>query len=815
MSRADQRCFHCGEPVPEGAHWYARIQGRAEPVCCAGCRAVAELIAGAGLGDFYRFRSGPSRRPEPQAPAEDWSAYDQPQVADRVSSSTSSGARSVTLVIEGVRCAACGWLIDRMLRDLPGIEAVSVNAATARARVEWRPQNLGLGAILRTIAALGYQPHPCGSAAARGQPETERRAALKRLAVAGLGMMQVMTFAVAMYAGDSSGMASDLRLYLRVVSLLVATPVLLYAGRPFFTGAWRSIRARSVGMDVPVSIALALAWSASVVNTLRGSGAVYFDSVTMFVFFLTLARYVEMLARHRATDLGAALTRLSPAVAHRLADDRLEDVLVEQIATGDLLMVRAGETIPADGVVVAGEGRFDESLLTGEALPVARCTGEPVTAGAVNAAGPVRIRVTATGAATALAGIVALLERAQASKPRLARNADRTASWFLGRVLVAAALVAGVWLVIDPARAFETTLAVLVVTCPCALSLATPAAMAAATARLARSGMLVCSADAVEQLARVTHVVFDKTGTLTLGRMHVTACEPLASLPAGECLRIAAALESSSEHPIARAFAREATAPASDVVVCDGRGVEGRVDGHRYRIGSPAFIYGAADLPGRADEAQVVLADDTGPLATFRLGDRLRPEAPAAVRDLAKQGIGVTIVSGDAESAVFAVAEVCGAPEYRSRCLPADKVEVLRERASRGDVVAMVGDGINDAPVLRTAHVSIAMGHGSALAQSSADAVLPRDSLAAIVPAIGLAQRTVRVVRQNLLWAAAYNLCALPLAAFGLVPPWLAAIGMSMSSVLVVLNALRLAARPAGRRAGRGGAALDPLAGTS
>jgi Cu2+-exporting ATPase len=466
--------------------------------------------------------------------------------------------------------------------------------------------------------------------------------------------------------------------------------------------------------------------------------------------------------------------------------------------------VRSGEVVPADGEVTQGRTCIDESMLTGEPLPVERGLGDALAAGTLNVAEPVQMRVTATGAATVLANIVALLNRAQAERPRIARAADRMASRFLARVLLGAAFVCVFWLAVDPARAFAATLAVLVVACPCAFSLATLVAVASANAALARRGVLVTNQDAVEGLAKVTRVIFDKTGTLTKGAVSLVGCAVTGSLPQRGCLAIAAALEAASEHPIAHAFrsALGAAPPAGDVQVVSGAGIEGTVDSRRYRIGTAAFVAdpaftGAAPRPPsqdgpQRDDGAIVLGNSTGELARFELGDAPRADSATAVAALQDQGLQTEILSGDALSAVRCIAEHCGIRIFAARQSPQDKLAHVRQLTTQGEFVAMVGDGINDAPVLGGSGVSIAMGRGSALTLASADVILVGDSLQAFPAAIGLARRAKGIIRQNLLWAAGYNLTAMPLAALGWVPPWLAAIGMSLSSIVVVLNSLRL-----------------------
>lgn len=795
-------CFHCGEPIPAGIRIFARIDVGERAVCCHGCKAVAEFITGAGLDDYYKYRDQSGARADELPRPDRWSAYDRPELVGRLTRPEPGGARSITVLLEGLRCAACSWLADRALHLQSGVLDVSVNPATARARLVWQPDKCRLGDLLRVLDSVGLRPHPLAGEPAEQLALLERRTALKRLAVAGFGMMQVMMFALPLYVAHSSGMDAGMREFFRLVSMLVSIPVALYSGWPFYLGAWHALKARSVSMDVPVTLGIVIAFGASVWNALTGRGEVYFDSVTMFVFFLSLGRYVEMVARHRAGSVADALARLAPVTARRLRDGQVEDVQALDLQPGDEMLVRTGEIFAADGVVAEeADGRVDESMLTGESTAIAKGHGAPVRAGTQNLGAPLRVQVTAVAGETVLSGIVALLERAQAERPRLARAADRAASWFLGRILVGAALVFAAWWFIDPAQALPATIAVLVVTCPCALSLATPAVLAAATADLAKRGVLVAHSDAFETLARATHVLWDKTGTLTRGLVRVEAIRPLRGDSEETCLALAAALERRSEHPIARAFLASGVAQdtATDVVVAAGCGVEGTVAGRRMRIGTREFALGLAtshrDDAGDPDAGGVFLGDADGLLASFRLTDPLRSEAADCVGQLARLGLASSIVSGDESPAVTRIAGRAGITDFAARLTPQAKVARLQSLQAGGAVVIAVGDGINDAPLLKGANVAIAMGGGSALAQTSADLILVRDSLDQLPGIVQTARRAQRIARQNLGWSIAYNLAALPLAALGLVPAWVAAIGMSLSSVFVVLNAMRVARR--------------------
>ena len=784
-------CFHCAEPIPAGATFTADVAGTPQAVCCLGCVAAAELISEAGLADFYRFRTAAA--PKPSEAAEDvWSTYDRPDISAPLLGQE-DGHAVVNLLIEDTRCAACSWLIGERLKRLAGIVRADMNPATGRAQVVFRRNRIGLSSILRTIASLGYRPHVLGAADTLEIATRERRRALKRLAVAGFGMMQVMMIATGLYVGAHQGMDPIIREYLRITCLVITAPVLVYSGRPFFEGALAAIRSRHLGMDVPVSIGFLLAFVASAWNTLNQRGEIYFDSVTMFIFLLLLSRYIEMGARHRAGSTAEALLRLVPSMAMRILDGQRERVAVSTLQAGDRILVPAGECFAADGRVVEGTTEADEALLTGESMPVAKVPGATVVAGSMNLGSPVVVELSAVGQSTVLAGIVRLLERAQAQRPRIARLADRAASWFVTRVLLGTMAVAVVWWWIDPSRAFEATLAVLVVTCPCALSLATPTVVTAATALLARQGLLVTRADALETLAQTDHVVFDKTGTLTLGTPRLVRVDSLNGNPQ-DILPVAAALERASEHPLARAFdAVPSDVSVSEVVIHAGQGVEGMVAGERVRIGTEDFVTAlAGKRPTTLSEASVYLGTATGWRAALHFGDTLRPEARAVVASLRGRGLTPHIASGDHAEAVRNVALELSIDDAKARMLPAEKLALVQDLTARGHRVLAVGDGINDAPTLGAASVSVALGSGSALAQASADLVALRSNLSTLPLAVDTARRATRIIHQNLVWATVYNVVALPVAALGWVPPWLAAVGMSVSSLVVVLNALRL-----------------------
>ena len=795
---AAERCFHCALPIPANCDIRVEIGGEQRPVCCPGCKAVAALIRDAGLERYYDSRETPEPGAvRPPEEAGEWQVFDRDDML--AAFSTRQGDRAeASVYVGGMYCAACSWLIDSTLSTMPGVASADINPVTHRLRVTWKPAAIGLGGILAALASLGYRPQPLAPDSIERPERGEQRAALKRLLVASLGMMQVMMFAVALYSGEFQGIDAKMERFLRLVSFIVTTPVVFYSARPFFAGAVRGVRARRPGMDLPVSIAIGSAYAASVYATYTNGPAVWYDSVTMFVFFLTVARYLEMQARHRSIDRSTALSSLLPNLATRIDGDARQSVAVSQLVAGDRVLVRAGESFPADGAIVDGISTVDESLLTGESAPRQKAIGDAVVAGSINLDSVVEIHVEKTGVDTTLGTIGRLSERARYARPAFVHLADRIASYIVVAILMIAAVVATTWYFIDAERAFVITLSVLVVTCPCALALATPAAFAAAGSRLADLHLLVTNGDAIETLSKATHVVFDKTGTLTRGAPEITRTTVQDQhFNERDCLQIAAALELASTHPIARAFVKhETTLQASDLAISVGAGVEGVVDGRHWKLGSAEFVTGIpAPLRHAADDVavtQVFLGSHDRVAAVFEVDDALRDDAHNTLILIEKIGLSVSLVSGDREVAVNRIAATLGIGDARSGCSPDDKLATIRALQQAGEVVVMVGDGINDAPVLAGADASIAPSHAASLAQSSADILMLGNSLQPIVTALRASRQTMRVVRQNLGWAIVYNLAAVPLAATGFVPPWLAAIGMSASSLIVVLNALRL-----------------------
>lgn len=795
-------CFHCGLPIPQGAHYLVQIEGQEQSMCCSGCQAVAQAIVANNLTDFYKFRTDIGSRPEDLIPEQlrDLQVYDSVDLQRSFVRETSGSVREASLILEGIVCAACIWLNERHVKQLPGVLDFRINYSTHRATLRWDTSQLKLSTVLQAITEIGYHAHPFDPGRLESLQKKEKSAALRRIAVAGLGMMQVMMVAAAMYIGAVSDMDAQMRSFLRWISLVMAIPVVFYSARVFFQSAWRDLRRGRFGMDVPVSIGIGIAFTASVWATVMGGGEVYFDSVTMFTFFLLTGRYLEMNARHKAGQVAEELVRLMPATATLLKEGLQEVVPVNQLQSGDRVLIKPGEVVPADGLVLEGISSTNEALLTGESLPCRKAEGDKLVGGTVNMESPLTMQVSQVGDNTVLASIIRLLERAQAEKPELARLAEKVSSRFVPLILLTATAVFLYWQQYEPSHAFWIALSVLVITCPCAFSLATPTALTAATGLLTSKGVLTTRGHALETLARIDELILDKTGTLTYGQLTVTEFKCIGELSMPICKQLAAGLEQSSEHPVAQAILQLSHQPYTLTQLSSepGRGVQGYWQGECYRLGTVEFVTELtqtslpADLLQETAYSQVYLGSKVGWLAQISLTDQLRAGAKEAIQELNALGINITLLSGDHPAVVQKVAEQLGIPQALGAQLPADKLAYVKALQAHGNVVAMVGDGVNDAPVLAGAAVSIAMGSGSQLAQASADMVLLSENLQQLPFAIKTSRRMLTIIKQNFAWTIAYNLLAIPLAATGLVAPWMAAIGMSASSLIVVLNSLRL-----------------------
>lgn len=815
-STSKELCFHCG--LPAEPQFSSYLDGKLEKFCCIGCQLVAQSIVAGGLQQFYEYRDENNTKASAQKVS--FAAYDLTEVQSEFVDVLEDGARRASISISNIACAACAWLIENYLSQIAGVRSVHVNVTLHRCSIDWEPEKLPLSEIFEALHRIGYQAYPYTQSVANDVRKKEERNALLRLGVAGLGMMQVGMVAVALHAGAIQGMDAHWEFYLRWVSLIFATPVILFSAKPFFSNAWRALRLRYLNMDVPVSLALILAFGASLWATINQSGEVYFDSVSMFTFFLLAGRFLEMRVRHSSSFATEKLTQLLPLTVEKLTGNHRETVPLKSIALGDAIWVAAGETIPCDGEVIDGKSSVDEAIVSGESMPQVKLAGDEVIAGSVNVESALTVKVIRLGQDTKLAQVESLVEKATALKPSSVALADKYSSYFVGAVIVVAFSVWLVWHFIAPEKAFWIALSVLVVTCPCALSLATPTALTAGILRMRQLGVLVASNQFIEKLAHITRVVFDKTGTLTEGRLVLSDVRIIqAPLTEQHVLHIVAALEKYSRHPIAQAFDHiNSPFVASDVQVYAADGVEGRVDdrlsdgliddtaassptnsrkSNIYRFGKKEFALQGAEpeLAYPSAGAWQLLSCDGVALAWVLLQDEARADVPDLLSKLDQHQLSYELLSGDRLANVEQfVSGLKGhhLDGYIADASPEVKLDHIKALQQQGEKVLMVGDGINDVPVLRGADVSLAMARSTRLAQTHADAVMVNENLSSIPLSVGLARKVNLTVKQNLGWALAYNAIALPAAAMGWIPPYLAAIGMSASSLVVVCNAWRL-----------------------
>ncbi|HHF3145141.1 TPA: heavy metal translocating P-type ATPase [Vibrio diabolicus] len=781
-----ESCYHCGEDVPANTDFKVDILGESRKMCCPGCETVAQTIVDSGLVSYYQYRTAPAEKAD--LVPEQLQAlihYDNEDVQSEFVRNREN-VSEVTLSLEGVSCAACAWLIEKQVSNTAGLVSIRVNTTTNRALLAWDKTQVRLSELLSVIHKLGYKAAPFEADKQEASYHRMMKQYLYRLGIAGLATMQVMMLAVALYLEVFGDLEPEFKNYFRWVSLIFATPVLLYSALPFYLNAWRSIKGRTLGMDVPVSIALIFAYVASLIATVTEQGEVFFESISMFTFFLLVGRFLEMRARRKAAAASGNLLKLIPAIATTLDG---EQIPVKTLKVGDRIRVLPGEHIPADGKVISGRIHIDESMLTGESVHVVKREGDAVYAGTLNGDESFELEVMSSKADSMISNIVRLQDEAQHSKPKIAEIADVVARYFVGAILI---ISAGTWLYwhqTKPDDAFWIMLSVLVATCPCALSLATPTALTCATSRMGNFGILLRKGHVFETLCKINHLVVDKTGTLTKGDIEICDTKVLSDLPKEDCLSLAAALEAHANHPIARSFASYAN---DDFVVYEvqnviGSGIEGIWNGKIVKVGSAVFVQGK-----ESDESHAVyLSVDGEHVASFYYRDPIRKESKAFVQRFADAGIKTTLLTGDSLSNARPVANEIGIDHVVASAKPEDKLAYLKS-LDEDSITMMVGDGINDAPTLAGAHLSVAMGGGTDVAKASADMTLLGDNLEKLLEARLLALRTRKIIRENLAWSLGYNLLILPLAVAGLVAPYIAVVGMSASSIIVVSNSLRL-----------------------
>ncbi|MFT6988561.1 MAG: Cu2+-exporting ATPase [Paraglaciecola sp.] len=784
------KCFHCGLHIAPQINYHTKVLGKQQAFCCPGCSAVAEAIVNNGLEDYYHYRSEFAEKASENE--EDilhkLKIFDDDSILQEFVESIDD-ASEIQLTIGGINCAACGWLIEKQLAKLSGVLKVGVNVSARRASVTWNNQQLKLSQILNHVEKIGYHGKPFQPEQHEATFRQENKAFLKRLGLAGLMTMQVMMLNIGVFFDLFGHIDAQTKQYFNWLSLFLTTPVMIYSASEFYTSAIRGLRAHTFNMDVPIVLALGITYISGVFATAQNTGQTYFESLCMFVFLLLVSRYLEHSARYKAAQASANMLEYMPTTATLIEGEVLTPVLAKSLKVNQLVLVKSGELVPVDGIITQGQGQLDQAMLTGEFELVSKFTGDQVLAGSLNQLGTLTVKVSASLQHSTLNQISKLQTQAMSTKPRIANLADQFSQYFVVAVILIACISYFVWLQIDPSEALWVMVAVLIATCPCALGLATPSALSCAIANLNSKGVLLKRGDALEQLALVDWIGLDKTGTLTEGKFSLAQCINPSEQPDIHLLELAASIEQYSSHPIAKAFSHYGCAHTVTEFQSEmGKGVSGLIEGVLYKLGAAAFM--DFQVPNNMQTCNVFLQSDGGIICGFLLTDKLRSHGNTLIDSL--KTCSVHLISGDIAPIVKSVAKELGINNWLAEQSPQDKLNRIKEAQAKQHVVLMVGDGINDGPVLAQADVSITLGAGSDLAKSSADIVLLDNELAKLQMIFIIASRCKTKIKQNIGWAIGYNLLILPLAVMGLLSPWMAVLGMSVSSLIVVVNSTRL-----------------------
>ncbi len=805
---ADARCFHCGLTIPADINYNSQLGEKRREFCCFACQSVCEAIYEAGLEGYYQRTPQGTLLAPPPTPPKDIEMYDLDEVQQDFVS-FNGDIREAHLLVEGIHCAACVWLIERGMMRTKGVQSANVNLAGKRLHLKWDNSQVKLSTIIQELSRIGYSGVPYDPEVAEGSVKKANRSMLFRLFFAGFGMMNLTLISIALYSGANDG---QYRSFFHWMGWAIATPTLLYSGYPFFKGAWSGLRNASMTMDLPIALGLTVTYLYSLYVTITGvnSGEVYFDTVTNLTFVILIGRYLEGMFRHQALSATNRLMDLQPRVATVLRDGIEKMISVRAVQLGERVLVKPGSKIPMDGLVCEGRSAVDESMLSGESMPVRKKVGDKVAAGTLNGSGALVVEVHASTQDSMLSRIIRLVEEAQSSKAPIQRLSDSIVPWFVFTTLILAGITFYIW-----ADNFELALmaatSVLIITCPCALGMATPMSIAVASGLGAKHGILVKNGLVLETLSKVTHFVFDKTGTLTEGKMNLEQILVREGQDRESILSLAAAVERYSEHSLAKAVIRSAESQeiayrgmlVQDFHAYAGAGVEAKVEQTQVMLGTADWLiknkvllqeellYSLAEFEAQAKTC-VHMAVDGEHVAILVVADTLRADAQVLVNVLREAGIGMTLLSGDRRAVAEAIAEQLGGMTVIAEVLPQDKDRVIQQLQQRGECVAMVGDGVNDAPALIRADVGIALGSGTDVSVESADIVLMQNELDKVRMATLLSRRTLLTIKQNIGLSFVYNSIMVPLAMMAYVTPLVAAITMPISSLLVIGNAARI-----------------------
>lgn len=800
-------CFHCGEQIKPGDKYSYKVAGEDKPMCCMGCVGVAEMIIESGLEDYYLKRTAKAKKPDAILDNSSLKTNNSPWkgIQELISENLTGDILETDLLIRGITCPACSWLCESKLSAIEGIKFARINYSTNILKLRWNKSSIDLDNIVQTLKNIGYEARLYDKNSIYQNRQEERKEKLQALGITAALGMQVMMISIALYFGRHSGISNSIETTFNWINFSLTSLVMFFSGKTFFQNAIRDLRIGFASMDLAVALGLFLAFLASIYATVIQQGEVYFDTIVMFVFFLSLSRYIEFTLNLKSVGQTHSSEKQLPLMATILLSDReieqKEMISSFDLKINDIILVKPGEAIPADGEIIQGASLINEAMMTGESIPLNKSIGDIVMAGTMNVDSVIKVKVLKAGKDTAIAAIEKLIEDAQLNKPKLTQISDKVASYFIAGVIIIAVLTMLLIGVNNIELWLDRVISILIVCCPCALSLAMPCVYASSIGRLAKEGIIFKNIDRLINLTNIKHIVFDKTGTCTEGKFTIAKTVTYTDENEEFCLKIASAIEEYSEHPIAEAFKGFKTNNILSIEHIEntpGSGVSALVNNQPYFIGNFKFIKNRTSDTILIDieknthlETVIFLANKENLLATFYLNDIPRKNLKPLISFLKNKNIYTHLCSGDNETATSNMASFAGFDEYSSSMRPEKKLHLV-EKLQLNNSIAMIGDGINDAPTLAKSDVSFSISSATDLAQMEADAILVKNDLNGIRKSFEIAKLSKKIIIQNIAWAISYNIIALPIAILGLLTPWLAAIGMSISSLVVVLNADRI-----------------------
>lgn len=791
-----EKCFHCGLYIIEKDKYTIKLDNTTHPLCCAGCLAVAKFILNSGFKDYYDNRNNYGNRIDENFLTNKFDIYDNSKILDKFSETKNKNLNSIILSIEGITCSACTWLIERYINKINGVEKISINLITSKANITWNTKKINLSSILNNFIKIGYKAYPYNLKEEEKKNKKEFKKELKKMTVSGLGMMQIMMLSASLYVGEIKDMHYLYWLFIRWTCFIISFPVMIYSGKDIFNSSYRNIKNKSLGMDFTISLSLIIAFIASLNNLIKNDGEIYFDSICMFIFFILLGRFLEMKARHHSSEIIYSLQNLNENTAIKINDNEYKEILIDDIKVGDNLIIKPGNTIPVDGKIINGETNINESMLTGESNPVYKKINNDVIGGTTNIDNTIIIQATQTYIHSTINIIINMLEQINSVRPKINTYIDAVANYFIFFVIILTCVVSIIWLSLGEKDILNIILSMLVITCPCALSLAAPIAMTSTTNSLIKIGFLITKEHTINTLTKITDVIFDKTGTLTHNYFTLKKIKINKKQNIKNIISIVYNLEKKSNHPISKAFDKfkhlivENNYNVKNYI---GLGLEGKIKEQMYRFGKYDFVKNWTIKKVKNEKHfPLILVDKNDVLAYFKLENPIRKNTKILIYNMKKLNLNLHILSGDPSDDVEKISKDLQIINKNTNISVKGKVAYIKNLIQNNKITLMIGDGVNDAPALNAAHVSIAMGSGADLAKINSDAILLNNSLLNIYKAINQSKKSMNIIKQNIIWAIFYNFLGLFVASLNIITPYYAAIGMSTSSLIVVINSLRL-----------------------